>query len=105
MGSSNKPLGGISIGAFIFNFMYYIAKGNYLVGLYNMLICLILPKGFYFFIGMAFGFFRNNSKEKSSRFETKNILLACCSMVVYMFLKYFVMLVIARIGGKFLWLL
>lgn len=83
-----KELEDYSISLVLLNFIYYFAKGYYLRGLITMLISVILPKGFYFVVGLFLGFFINNVEVKKSKLSCKSCFIACVSVVVFCGLKY-----------------
>lgn len=77
-----------SVGAFIFNFLYFYYKGFWKAGIALEILCVVCPLKAYFFFGLIVGFCVNseNSRNKS---KVVGLLLGILGLVSFIILKLF----------------
>lgn len=74
--------------AFLFTFMYFFSKCEYVYGIVIMLVLSIVPIKNYFLVALLVGYLATNYlKPKSSIITAKGLLLSCASMIVFCLLK------------------
>lgn len=74
-----------SLSAFFLTFIYYFMKGNWKVGFALLLSVAVLPKNYYFVVGLIAGFFVG--KDREHEVSLKGALIACLGLLLLCILK------------------